>query len=217
MIIVANGVIESKTLLLHWAGQADLVIAVDGGADYCLAAGIVPDRLIGDLDSVSESVLKTLKSKGKKIIAYSAEKDFTDLELALQHAVDLGGTELVILGALGARWDMSVANLMLLGADFLKEKKVRMVVENQEAVLLRPKEELSILGAPGDVLSLIPLGGDAEGISTSGLRYRLDREPLAFTATKGVSNQLISHEANVRLESGMLLCIHQRISADPKK
>ena len=148
IVIIANGSVEPKADLAYWAKQADLLIAADGGADHCLAAGIVPDGVIGDLDSISDSVLKILNSQGKIIISYPAEKDFTDLELAMRYAVDQGGRD-HYLGALGARWDMSVANLMLLGADFLKDKIVRLIVENQEAMLLRGPQEIAIQGDPG--------------------------------------------------------------------
>lgn len=196
------------------ADRADLVIAADGGAEHCAAAGVVPDVVMGDFDSISSSLLKKLEGGGKKIIPYPAEKDFTDLELALKYAVDNGGKEIVVLGALGARWDMSVANLMLLGADFLQHAVVRLVVENQEAVLLRGGHEITVHGNIGDLFSLIPLGRNAHGVTTEGLRYPLDNETLFFTATRGVSNQLCSANATIALDAGLLLCIHERIAGE---
>jgi thiamine pyrophosphokinase len=209
IIIVANGVLEPEINLALWAKRSDFLIAADGGADRCLAAGVVPDVVIGDLDSISKAALNKLQENDCKIIPYPAEKDFTDLELALRYAVDKGDKEIVVLGALGDRWDMSMANLMLLGADFLKNRTIRMATKNQEIVLLRKGRQISIQGNVGDIVSLLPLGRDANGVTTTGLRYPLDNERLVFAATRGVSNELTSKTATIQLISGLLLCIHK--------
>jgi thiamine pyrophosphokinase len=209
IIIVANGILEPEINLTLWAKRSDFLIAADGGADRCLAAGVVPDVVIGDLDSISKTTLNKLQSNDCKIIPYPAEKDFTDLELALRYAVDRGNEEIIVLGALGGRWDMSMANIMLLGADFLKDRTIRMVIKSQEIVLLRKGHQFIIQGDVGDIVSLLPLGGDAKGITTTGLRYPLDNESLVFAATRGVSNELTSKTATIHLNSGLLLCIHK--------
>lgn len=215
MLIVANGIIAEKSEVADLARKADLVIAADGGAAYCSDIGILPDVIIGDLDSIPSSLLQRLKHAGKNIISYPPEKDFTDLELALQYAVDQGADEIVVAGALGARWDMSVANLMLLAADFLAHTKVCLVAENQTAILLRGKETITINAVPGDALSLIPLSKDVNGVSTRGLRYPLTDEALKFAATRGISNQFSSSRATIQLDSGLLLCIFQRSKEIP--
>ena len=208
ILIVANGTIAPEANLPIRAKQTDFLIAVDGGADHCVAAGVIPDIVIGDLDSISLRSLNRMKRAEIKILSYPVEKDFTDLELALKYAVNQWEGEIVILGGLGTRWDMSLANLMLLGADFLKNRVVRMITGNQEAVLLRAGQQITIYGKIGSIVSLVPLSLDAKGITTQGLRYPLDNETLVFTATRGVSNQLRSKEATVYLRSGLLLCIH---------
>ncbi len=214
ILVAANGIYDPMIDLISWRKKTELLIAADGGSEQCLRAGVVPDVVIGDLDSISADSLRHLKKVGKKILSYPVEKDFTDLELALRYAVDHGGTEIVVLGALGARWDMSIANLMLLGADFLKNVKVCLVAENQETFLIREGREAEIQGAPGDLVSLIPMGGDVHGVTTAGLRYPLNDETLIFAATRGVSNQLISYRGGIRLKVGALLCIHHRVPAD---
>ncbi len=210
ILVAANGIYDPLIDVLSWRKQTELLIAADGGSEQCLRAGVVPDIVIGDLDSISEKSLNRLKSENKKILPYPIEKDFTDLELALKYAVDHGASEVIVLGALGARWDMSIANVMLLGADFLKNVKVRLVAENQETFLIRGGEQAEIQGEPGDLVSLIPMEGDAQGITTSGLRYPLRDEKLIFAGTRGVSNQLSVHRALIHLKLGSLLCIHRR-------
>lgn len=211
ILIVANGMITKKDDVADLARKMDWIFAADGGAAYCAKMGISPDVVIGDLDSTPKSLLEKFKAEGKKIISYPVDKDFTDLELALRYAVDQGAQEIIVAGALGARWDMSVANLMLLGSDFLARTKVRLVVENQTAIVLRGKDQITIKGICGDLLSLIPLSDDVHGVSTEGLRYPLKNETLKFAATRGVSNQFCCSTARIRLDKGLLLCIYQSI------
>ncbi len=84
---------------------------------------------------------------------------------------------------------------------------IRLLDGSQEVFLLRCGESAEVTGSPGDTVSLIPLGGDAQGVTTSGLEYPLTGETLAFGATRGVSNVLLGESATVHLESGLLLCV----------
>ena len=186
-VIFASGVLnhlpDARTIMR----SDDLVIAADGGARHCLSLGITPSFVIGDLDSLRNDDLNALRIAGAKIIRYPTKKDQTDLELALRLAIDLGASEILVLGALGARWDMSMAN-----------------------ILLRGGEKLTFHGRKGDILSLIPLGQDACGVTLHGLEYPLKDGILQFGATRGISNVLLEERAVVYLKQGLLLCIHIR-------
>jgi len=160
-IIFANGEFndpESVQCLLH---PDDLVIAADGGTHHALAVGVTPRAVIGDLDSLSPDDLAQIEAAGTRTQRFSARKDETDLELALQFAAREGASEIVILAALGGRLDQTIANLLLLALPELDGLDVRVVEGAQEAFLIR--EETLIEGQPGDTVSLIPLGGDAVG------------------------------------------------------
>ena len=109
VIVVANGVMRSHFTL----ESDDVLIAADGGLRHCLDLGLQPAILIGDLDSIDEGDLAALKPSDTQILQYPTQKDFTDLELALQQALKLGADEIVIVAALGARWDQTIANLLL--------------------------------------------------------------------------------------------------------
>jgi thiamine pyrophosphokinase len=183
----------------------DLIIAADGGARHCLRLGLRPRIVIGDLDSLNDEDLRMLRANGAEIIQYSTRKDYTDLELALRHAQDLGVDEILVLGALGERWDQTVANLLLPAA--LAPTPIRLVDGNQEIYFLRGGETLVVHGRAGDTLSLIPLAGEAVGVSTQNLEYPLDQEDLVFGSTRGVSNVLLTDQAAVSLREGLLLCV----------
>jgi thiamine pyrophosphokinase len=210
-VIFANGILNDPSQTLAALQASDLVIAADGGARHCQALGITPEVVIGDFDSLSEDELAALERAGAQVVRFPARKDFTDLELALQHATALGADEILVFAALGARWDQTLANLLLPAAPGLEGVCIRLLDGSQEVALLRPGETHTLAGKPGDTVSLVPLGGHAHGITTDGLEYPLTDGTLYFGATRGISNVLLGERAVVRLEEGLLLCtiIHQ--------
>jgi len=211
-IIFANGVLNNIRDVRDIILPDDLIIAADGGTAHCLALGIKPSIVVGDLDSLNPDYLKSLQTSGTEIISYPANKDQTDLELALQKAVELGCDEILVLGALGARWDMTIANLLLPALSDFSKVTIRLIDGHQEIFLLRGEGELTFKGKKGDMVSLVPLGKDAEGVTLRGLEYPLKDDVLKFGATRGISNVLINDTATVYLKKGLLLCIHTQVS-----
>jgi thiamine pyrophosphokinase len=206
-VIFANGTMNysAETRLAIQAG--DILIAADGGALHCQALGLTPAVVIGDFDSITHGELAKLEATGIQVIRHPARKDFTDLELALQYAVALGVDEILVFGALGARWDQTLANLLLPAASCFEKACIRLLDGPQEITLLRAAGALELAGSAGDTVSLIPLGGDAHGITTQGLEYPLTDDTLRFGATRGVSNVILGEKATVQLREGLLLCI----------
>lgn len=206
-VIFANGILDNPQAVHDLLEPGDLIIAADGGASHCQALGIRPDIVIGDFDSLEKSSLVTFTATGSTIVQHPAEKDFTDLELAVFHAQSMAIKEVVILAALGARWDQTLANLLLPAATHFQDMKIRLVDGQQQVKLIRPNETILIQGTPGDLVSLIPISGDANGVITSGLQYPLKLETLFFGATRGISNLLIGETASIRFDSGLILCL----------
>jgi thiamine pyrophosphokinase len=201
IVIFANG-------RMDWPFEIqndDFIIAADGGARHCLERQIRPDIVIGDMDSLSASDIARLETDGAEIITFPARKDFTDLELALRKAQELDASEVLLLGALGARWDQTIANLLLPSA--YATMCIRLLDGPQEISFLRGGEELELAGQPGDTVSLIPLAGDATGVATQNLEYPLNGDRLVFGGSRGVSNVLTAKSAKVSLQEGLLLCV----------
>ncbi len=205
-VIFANGEIKQPESLKAKLRSDDILIAADGGAVCLQALNLLPDAVIGDFDSLDAEVLQGLQDAGVKILRYPAKKDQTDLELALDYARTLGAEEILLLGALGNRWDQTLANLLLPAASAFSSLGIRLMDGNQEISLIRSGQTRQIQGKAGDTLSLIPLAGDARDITTQGLEYPLDGETLLFGSTRGVSNVLLGDTASVSLKEGMLLC-----------
>ena len=189
--------------------SATRLFCADGGARAALSLGLRPDVVVGDLDSLDDAQQAQLAALGCRLAVYPVAKDWTDLELALKLAMEEGATEVVILGALGGRLDQELANIMLLLLPELDNISVRIVDERQEMFVTRT--EATITGQPGDIVSLIPWGGDVMGIITEGLMYPLRDEPLLAGPARGISNVMMGQVARVTLRSGALLVIHARV------
>jgi thiamine pyrophosphokinase len=205
VVIFANGTLNHPEQARELVRADDLVIAADGGTSHAWSIGITPDVVIGDFDSLTPDEQQRLETNGVETISFPARKDETDLELALLHAARAGADEIVILAALGGRLDQTVANLLLLAMPELRDLDVRVVEGPQTAFLIRARA--SIEGSPGDRVSLIPLGGDAEGVTAQGLEWPLHEDTLHFGPARGVSNVLTEEEARVRVRKGLLLCV----------
>ena len=177
------------------------VIAADGGAAAALAFGFAPTLLIGDLDSIEQSTLERLR--GVPIEPYPRDKNATDGQLAIERALQFQPAEFVLVGFLGGpRLDQELANVML-----LTRLTVPTVVldERNEARLLRAGEHHSWRPEPREVVSLLPILGDASGVRTSGLRWPLQGETLRFGETRGVSNEPVGQAVRVSIDVGVLL------------
>jgi thiamine pyrophosphokinase len=207
-IIFTNGELTDAESARKQLRPGDLIVAADGGGRHALALGIAPNIVIGDLDSLSPSEQARAEAAGARLLRFSPRKDETDLELALLHAARAGASEIVVLGALGGRLDQTIANVLLLALPALRGIDVRIVEGAQEAFLVR--DEALIHGQPGDILSLIPLGGDALGVAVEGVEWPLRDETLRFGLTRGVSNILAGERARVSVRKGILLCVVMR-------
>jgi thiamine pyrophosphokinase len=208
-VIIANGIAPDEATICCWLDSETRLICADGGARTALSLGLRPHVVVGDLDSLGEVQRVQLVAMGCRMVIYPVAKDWTDLELALKLAVEEGATDIVILGALGGRLDQELANILLLLLPELKNVSARIVDERQEMFVARG--EATITGQAGDMVSLIPLGGDVTGIVTEGLLYPLKDETLFSGPARGISNMMIGRVARVTLRSGALLVIHTRV------
>ncbi|MFN3373200.1 MAG: thiamine diphosphokinase [Chloroflexus sp.] len=205
VVIVANAPGLDLSLYRHQLAAAERLIAADGGGTALFAHGYTPHLLIGDLDSITPEVLAAYQAQGVAIERYRPDKDETDLELALLAAVKLGASQIDVLGALGGRWDQSLANVALLGMAELRERQVRLIDQSQQIWLVRDESEIP--GAVGDTVSLLPFGGDAHGITTEGLAYSLRNGSLLHDRARGVSNVITATPARVQVRNGVLLIV----------
>ena len=184
---------------------APTVVAADGGLDRAAALGLVVDVVMGDLDSVSPGALAAAKEAGARIVRHPEAKDATDLELALDEAVRLGARRVLLVASAEGRLDHLLGSLLLLGADSYAAIELDAIVG--DALVHVVRGERALRGSPGDLLSLIALGGPATGIVTNGLDYPLAAEKLQQGSSRGISNVFTGTDARVTLDTGVLLAI----------
>lgn len=208
-LVFANGEMNDGPRVRQALAEAAdaLVIAADGGARIAEAYGRTIDLIIGDMDSVDQATLARLAAGGTEVEQHPAQKDETDLELALTRAVERGARWIRIVGGLGGRLDQTLSNVYLLALPVLQGCDVALVAEGYEARLLLPGTT-TIHGAAGDTVSLIPISGEAGGIRTDNLFYPLRDERLLFGPARGVSNVMTAATASVSFTDGVLLLIH---------
>lgn len=204
-LVVAGG--EAPTpALLAGVGTWDLAVAADSGLDHAAALGVAVDLVVGDLDSVSPERLDAARATGVAVEAHPADKDETDLALALDAAVARGATDLVVVGLGGGRPDHELANLLLLAAPAYAAVDVEARTAGGRFVVVRDRPR-RFSGSPGAVLTLLPLHGAAHGVRTEGLRWALAGDVLPGATTRGVSNELVAGEATVVVDDGVVLAV----------
>ncbi len=177
------------------------VIAADSGLDLAARLGVTVDRLVGDLDSVSPEVLERFPDLA--IDRYPVDKDATDLELAIRTARNLGADRIVVIGGHGGRLDHHLANAGLLGTQNGIDVEWRSGTET----LHRVNERLSLHVPVGTTVSLLPVGGPASGIATTGLQWELSNDTLQPGSTRGVSNVAVAEQVTISVQSGNLVAI----------
>ncbi|HET7652440.1 MAG TPA: thiamine diphosphokinase [Acidimicrobiales bacterium] len=185
--------------------DTDLVIAADSGVHHARALGLHVDLVVGDLDSVDARELDAVVEAGATVERHPVDKDATDLELALHAAVDRGAERIVVLGAGGGRFDHFLANVLVLASPAFAGARVEALVGAARVVVVHDKAVVD--GEPGDLLTLLPVGGPAEGVRTTGLRFALDGERLDAGTTRGVSNELTGNQATITVDGGVLLVV----------
>jgi thiamine pyrophosphokinase len=190
---------------------ADLVIAADSGAQWIENLGVRPNLVVGDMDSIDPRLLARLRAQGVEIETQPAEKDASDAELAISRAVARGADQVVVVGALGGeRLDHELANLLLLADPRWHGIELRIVRGGTTAWSLDGGNRRELGEAAGDLVTLLPLTGDATGVRTNGLRYPLAGETLRSGQSRGLSNEVEHVPASVSLEGGTLLVIETR-------
>ena len=206
-IIIIGGVRPDVNLVAALESEGALVIAADSGAVHAKAAGLTIDIAVGDFDSIPPTLLKELESAGVKIERHPAVKDATDLELAIDVAIREGADVITIVGGHGGRVDQSFANAFVIASPAYAHVSMHAILDSALVSVVHGGGGVTFVGDPGDVVTILPLHGDAVGVRTEGLEYPLQGEGLLAGTTRGVSNVLLDHEATVSIDEGTVLVV----------
>lgn len=189
----------------------DMIVVADGGSQLAAHLGLTPTLVIGDLDSADPDLIGVWEAQGVEMRRYEhTTKLETDTELAITAAVAwLGGRQgtIYLLNATGGRIDHSLANVLLLTQPGFDKEDIRLIEGRQEVFLAKPGSWNEVSGRAGELVTLLPVGGDAAGAVLEGFIYPLNHETLGRGRGRGVSNELASNKARLRFDSGLLLVV----------
>ena len=213
IVVVASGALAPGDEA--WLDGADAVIAADGGAVALDRLGKQPDELVGDLDSTPAELVERLEAAGTRIDRHPVDKDASDTELALRAAIDAGASQVDLLGATGGdRLDHELANLLLLADPDFAGTELRAIAGPTVVRAVRGGGRHSLRGEVDDLVTLLPIGGDAQGVTAAGLRWPLDAATLSMGRSRGLSNVIVGPDASVSLTDGVLLVIETAATGD---
>jgi thiamine pyrophosphokinase len=205
VLIFANGELPNLEAARSLVHPGDVIICADGGARHVIRLRLTPHILMGDLDSLPDGFQPSAETQ---IIKFPADKNETDLELAIDHALSLKPAEVIILAAFGGRLDQTLGNISLIADPKLTGYDVRLHDGVEEAFFCR--DQVQVRGRSADIVSLIPWGGEVSGIVTENLRWPLNHEILCPQKTRGISNEMLGAEASVKIKAGLLLIVHRK-------
>ena len=206
--IFLNGSPDSSSLLRRVAGRADLIVAADGGARYALEAGVVPDLVVGDMDSLGEDPALEVERLGATLQRHPARKDKMDGQLAVMAARERGATAADLLCAWGGRLGALFAvPHILLAAERVGLRST--VVADRVRMFVVEAGYRTVEGEPRESISIFPLSGPAAGVTLEGMEYPLQNASLEPGDTLGFHNELIGREATVSVGRGAVLVVHE--------
>jgi thiamine pyrophosphokinase len=203
--ILSNGDLADAEKLKQMLPKFDLVICCDGGIRHLKDLNLSPDVIVGDFDSVDSSLLQTYIDQGIPTLRFPKDKDKTDTQIAVETALQKGADSIVLLGALGSRWDHSYANVMLLVK--LAQMGIDGMILHSHNRILVSNKVFRLTGNLGQFVSLLPLGENVKIQSTRGLHYPVTDQEMPLEQPYGISNYFTEEEVEVRITSGWLMAV----------
>ena len=210
-VVALGGELNDSALVRSALDGAGLIVAADGGARRLAALGMSPHVLIGDFDSLSPDELSDHRAAGAAIVQHPAPQQRTDADVAIEEALARGAISLIALGVFGGdRLDHELGSLELLAGDRLRDIPT-WAVDGWTAIAVlhgRGVAETRFHGAPGDYASVVPITDRVEGVETVGLKWPLSDAVLERGRGQGISNELISDRAMIRIGTGKAFATH---------
>lgn len=208
VIIVGGGRLGDPVFFRKWIDTMGegLIVCCDGGARHLKNAGVKPDVIVGDMDSIDPVQLAIYARQGIQITKYQADKDFTDSELALDYALTLNPEAIYLWGAQGGRVDHALANIFLLHRAKTAARGIYLIDEYCEIFIV--DREAVFNHASGQTVSLLSLSPQVEGITLRGFLYPMTNAALRMGETRGISNLINEDCAAISVSSGHLLVVH---------
>lgn len=211
-VIISGGHVDDK-FATEWLqkNKYDTLIAADSGMNFLHRNDIVPNMVAGDFDSVdSESLEKFSNMQDVELLRLNPIKDDTDTEFVIREAIRRGATEITLLGATGTRLDHVLANVYLLGIGLENGVSIVLADEHNRIRMIEDELEISKAEQFGAFVSILPIKGDAKGVTLEGVKYPLKDAYVSCFSSLGISNEIVEEKAKISVKQGILLVIESR-------
>jgi thiamine pyrophosphokinase len=206
VVVVSGGPLSARAV--RAVPEGAFIVAADGGLDCALAAGLAPQQLVGDLDSVSDSGRAWAEQHGVDVQQHSVDKDATDTELALNAAVAMGCDDLWLLAGVGDRVDHTIGTISALGVPGLHDvRSITMIWGDSVIRVAHPDRPLTLDASDGATFSLLALHGVCRGVSVRGARWELDDAEIAPGTSLGISNRFVADTVELAVAQGALTVV----------
>lgn len=203
-VVVIGGVAPDRRLA-KLLNQPNLVVAADVGLHHAIDLGLRVNAVVGDMDSVDRAVLVGAEVNGVEVVRSPSDKDLTDTELALRHAIERGATHLTLVTGGGGRLDHQLGVIASLAHREFAHCLISAWWDTARLDVLHGPTSRDVTGTVGEVIGLHAFGGDAHGVTTNGLKWNVSGETFPAYSSRGVSNEFIRSTASISLESGILI------------
>lgn len=206
--IILNGEVKDyiKTKEIILEENYDYIIGADGGCNHLFKMNIIPNYIVGDLDSIEREVIEYYENKNVIFKRYPSHKDETDSEICIYLAKSLGADEIDLLATLGGRIDHTLANIGLM--NYIKENSIRpRILTSEEEIFMVKNETINLKGKKGDTISVISINGESKGVTLEKLEYPLDNAIVNHLSPLGISNVMLEDECIISIEDGCALII----------
>ncbi|MEG0855051.1 MAG: thiamine diphosphokinase [Terrisporobacter sp.] len=206
--IALNGEVKDYTKMkkIILEEDYDYIIGADGGCNHLYKMDIVPDYIIGDLDSINEKLISYYEDKKSIFKKYPSHKDETDSEICVYLAKELKADSIDFIGTLGGRIDHTLANIGLM--HYVRNMDIGpRILTSEEEILIMKNEEIILKGEKGNTISIIPIQKEAKGVTLKNLEYPLNNDTVGYLSSLGISNVMLGDECSIKIEDGYALVI----------
>lgn len=207
-LIIASGKIGDYNLLKTLVQENDFILCADGGLNHLMKIAIIPNLVIGDLDSISKEAMDYIEENNILIEKYPVMKDETDTHLAINYLVSRGSREVTIMGGIGSRMDHTIANIILL--KMLIDKGIKGCIINENNIIHLVDKSIKLYKKDTYYISIIPISLDGIDVNANGFLYQLDNQKIQFGSTIGISNEITSDYGIITITRGIALVIEAR-------
>lgn len=207
-LIISSGNLEDYKFLKKLAINSDFIICADGGLRHSISIDIVPNAVIGDLDSIGYKSMEFIVTHNIPVIKYPVEKDETDTELALIYLFDLGCNEITLTGVTGSRMDHTLANIYLLRKLVIMGVQGKIVDSNNTIYMVR--DYIKLARRKDYYISIIPITKEGVVVTLKGFYYPLNSSFIHFGSTLGISNKIVDEYGEIKIDKGEALVIESK-------